>query len=229
MQTSKSFSKQFFEIAKWIRKAKKEILSQMIISSLKTRENVIIITQNKVEIMFKTHFSSSSTIFMNDIKKFVYFSSTNDDETMTRREIMKVIYKINSNKTLRINEIINKALRQFVRVIIEQIRSFFDKCIKESIQSSHFKKIFIIMLRKSGKKNYTKSLLYKSIALLNTLNKMLKSIMSERFRYAIEALSTFLNIQMNARKQRSINTILQFITKKIHTIWNKQKKKWHHF
>ena len=30
---------------------------------------------------------------------------------------------------------------------------------------------------------------------------------------------------MNARKQCSMNTILQFITKKIHTIWNEQKKK----
>ena len=30
---------------------------------------------------------------------------------------------------------------------------------------------------------------------------------------------------MSARKQRSMNTTLQFITKKIHTIWNEQKKK----
>ena len=50
------------------------------------------------------------------------------------------------------------------------------------------------MLRKSDKKNNMKSLLYKSIALLNTLNKMLKLIMSKRFRYVVEALNTFLNI-----------------------------------
>ena len=50
------------------------------------------------------------------------------------------------------------------------------------------------MLQKSGKKNYTKSLLYKLIALLNTLNKMLKSIMLKYFQYIIEALSIFLNI-----------------------------------
>ena len=36
------------------------------------------------------------------------------------------------------------------------------------------------MLRKSNKKNYTKSSLYKSITLLNMLNKMLKSIMLKR-------------------------------------------------
>ena len=193
----------------------------MIISSLKTREDVAATTQNKVEIMFEIYFSFSSIVFMNDIEKFVYFSSTDDDETMTRREIMKIVYKISLNKVSRINEIINKALRQLARIIIKQICSFFDKCIKKDIQSSHFKKVFIIMLRKSNKKNYTKSSSYKSIALLNMLNKMLKLIVSKRLWYVVEALSTFSNIQMNARKQRSINTILQFITKKIHTIWNK--------
>ena len=194
MQTLKSFSKQLFEIAKWVKKTKKEILSQTIISPLKTREDVTVTTQNKIEVMFETHFSSSSTVFMNDTEKFVYSSSANDDEAVTRREIMKIIYKISSDKASKVNEIINKALRQLARIIIEQIRSFFDKCIKKNIQSSHFKKIFTIMLRKSNKKNYTKSSSYRSIALLNTLNKMLKLIVSERFRYAIEALNTFSNI-----------------------------------
>ena len=168
--------------------------------------------------MFKIHFSFSLIVFMNDIEKFVYSSSTDNDETMTRREIIKIIYKINSNKTSKINEIINKTLRQFARIIIKQIHFFFDKCIKKNIQSSHFKKVFTIMLRKSKKKNYTKSLLYKLIALLNILNKILKLIMSEYFRYAVETLSTLLNIQMKICKQRLINTILQFIIKKIHTI-----------
>ena len=153
----------------------------MIILSLKMRENVVAMTQNKVEIIFETHFLLSSIIFMNDIERFVYFLLTDDDEAMTHREIMKIVYKINLNKALKVNEIINKTLRQFARIIIEQICFLFDKCIKKSIQSSHFKKVFTIILRKSEKKNYTKSSLYKSIALLNTLNKMLKLIMSERF------------------------------------------------
>ena len=100
---------------------------------LKTREDVAATTQNKVEIIFKIHFSSSSIVFMNDIEKFIYFSSTNDDEMMTRREIIKIVYKISLNKASKINEIINKTLRQLARVIIKQIRFFFNRCIKENI------------------------------------------------------------------------------------------------
>ena len=54
---------------------------------------------------------------------------------------------------------------------------------------------------------------------------MLKSIVFERIRYVVEALKTLSNIQINARKQYSVNTTLQLITEKIYMIWNKQKKK----
>ena len=137
-------------------------------------------TQNKIEIMFKIHFSFSSTVFMKNFGKFNYFLSIDDETSMIRREIIKIIHKINSNKKFEINEIINKMLRQLVRIIVKQIHFFFDKCIKKKIQSSHFKKIFTIILRKSKKKNYAKFSSYKSIALLNTLNKILKSIVFER-------------------------------------------------
>ena len=70
---------------------------------------------------------------MNDIEEFVYFLSTDNDETMTRREIIKIIYKINLNKTLKINKIINKALRQLARTIIKQIHFLFNKYIKKNI------------------------------------------------------------------------------------------------
>ena len=108
-------------------------MSQTIISSLKEREKLIITTQNKIEIMFEAHFSFSSTMFMKNVKKFDYSSSIENETSMTRREIIKVIHKINSNKTSEINEVFNRTLRQLVHVVIKQIRFFFDKCIKKRI------------------------------------------------------------------------------------------------
>ena len=86
-------------------------MSQTIISSLKKCEKLIIITQNKIEIMFEAHFSSSSIMFMKNVAKFNYFSLIDDETSITHREIMKVIHKINLNETFKINEIINKTLR----------------------------------------------------------------------------------------------------------------------
>ena len=69
--------------------------------------------------MFKVYFSSSSMMFMKDVAEFNYSSSIDDETSMTHREIIKIIYKINLNKTFEINKIINKALRQLARVVVE--------------------------------------------------------------------------------------------------------------
>ena len=108
-------------------------MSQTIISSLKKREKLIITAQNKIKIMFKIYFSFSLIMFMKNVAKFDYSSSINDETSITRREIMKIIYKVNSNKIFEINEIINRTLRQFICVVIKQIRFFFNKCIKKKI------------------------------------------------------------------------------------------------
>ena len=91
----------------------------MIISSLKKREKLIITTQNKVEIIFKIHFSFLSMMFMKNVAEFDYFSSIDDETSMTRRKIIKIIHKINLNKAFEINEIINKMLQQLARVVIK--------------------------------------------------------------------------------------------------------------
>ena len=116
-------------------------MSQTIILSLKKRKKLIIITQNKIEIIFETHFSFLSTIFIRNIEKFDFFSLIENEASMTRREIMIIFHKINLNKAFEINKIINKTLRQFARVVIKQIYFLFNKCIKKKIQSSHCQRV----------------------------------------------------------------------------------------
>ena len=69
--------------------------------------------------MFETHFLFLSTMFMKNIAEFNYFLLINDETSMTYREVMKIIHKINLNKIFKINKIINKTLRQFIRVVVE--------------------------------------------------------------------------------------------------------------
>ena len=56
---------------------------------------------------------------MKNVEKYEYFSLIHNEASMTHREIIKVIHKINSDKIFKINEIINKILRQLARVIIK--------------------------------------------------------------------------------------------------------------
>ena len=69
--------------------------------------------------MFKVHFSFSSTMFIKNVKEFDYFSLIDDEASMTRCKVIKIIHKINLNKVFEINKIINKTLRQLIYVVIK--------------------------------------------------------------------------------------------------------------
>ena len=56
---------------------------------------------------------------MKNVKEFDYFLLINNEASMTHREIIKIIYKINLNEIFEIKKIINKTLQQLARVIVE--------------------------------------------------------------------------------------------------------------
>jgi len=71
-------------------------------------------------------------------------------------------------------------------------------------------------MQKSDKKDYFNAKTYKSIVLLDTLNKVLKFIIFEHLQNIIEACNSISNTQMKACKHKSINTTLQLIIEKIY-------------
>jgi len=157
-------------------------------------------------------------MLINDTHDYDYTLLIKNDASITKREIRRAIHKATLNKTSRFNEITNRALRHLISVALAQVRFLFAKCIKKKIQSTHFKRVATIVLRKLDKKNYSKLFAFKLIALLDTLKKALKSIISKRLRYVVEEAKSLLDTQMRARRQKLMNTTLQLITKKIHTI-----------
>ena len=70
--------------------------------------------QNKAKMMFQTHFSSFSEIFMLNTIKFKYSLSIEDDALLMHREIKKVIYKATSDKMLKHTRYINRIMRRLV-------------------------------------------------------------------------------------------------------------------
>ena len=122
---------------------------------------------------------------MYDIINFNYINFILDVESLTNRKIKQAIEKKISNKISDFNDVSNEMIRSAMRITNEQIRSLFKRCLRDEIQSIYFKRIVIILLRKSNNKDYTRSKLYKSITLLNTLSKILKIIILEYIRYVV--------------------------------------------
>jgi len=71
--------------------------------------------------------------------------------------------------------------------------AFYLKDIFKKKQLTQFKSAITIILRKLSKKDYFNIKVYKLIALLNTLNKILKFIILKRLRSVVEICNTISN------------------------------------
>jgi len=69
------------------------------------------ITKNKIETIFRSYFSFSFTILVNNLNEFSYSISIKDDEIMLKRKVIRAIHKTTFDKSLKINNVINCALR----------------------------------------------------------------------------------------------------------------------
>lgn len=227
MQASEESSKRLFNNAKWARNAVAGTLTQAMIPPLKQGDGMATTAEQKAEVMFQTHFppSSPSTLSAEDFSSYDYPQPMKEDGPIIEREIVRAIYKAAPDKAPDVNGVTNRALRHFIEIAATQKRSLFERCYREGIQPAHFKRSITIILRKPGKKDYSEPKSYRPIALLDTLGKTLESIISKRLRYAVEKHGMLSDTQMGARKHRSVNTALQLITEKIHTIWSGNKKR----
>jgi hypothetical protein len=103
--------------------------------------------------------------------------------------------------------------------------NLFRACVALNYHLRCFREIHIIILKKSRKKNYTNVKAYKSIVVLITFDKILKSMITRRINDLTKAHDLLFVNQMNERRNRSCETILKLLTKQIHTIWNMNKDK----
>ncbi len=91
---------------------------------------------------------------------------------------MKIIKRIALDKISSFDEIINKLLKICVLIMMQLLTSLFIVCIQQTYHSKGFKKFNIITLKKVDKQDNTISNTYRSITLLNIIEKISKFIMS---------------------------------------------------
>ncbi len=108
--------------------------------------------------------------------------------------------------------IILKFVNEFIA-----LRFFFRKymMIKLNYHSFCFKIAHIIILKKYNQKKYFNVKTYKFITLLNTLNKILKSIIIRRINNLTKTHDMFFVSQMNDRKNRNCETTLKLFIEQI--------------
>ncbi len=121
---------------------------------------------------FKTIFFEHQ---INKSQRHVRFSlSRNYREIVSinfRNEIRQIIKRCKCDNAFESNDIFNRVFKLLIEKLLSTLTSLFRVCVKQNYHSRCFKKINIIIFKKSNKNNYTNFKIYNFIILLNIINK----------------------------------------------------------
>ncbi len=225
-------SSSLWRLIRWARIRNHKSKNTSKISNFSRRDadnNVFEMTTNfefKIRFLSNLFFSDTIKIDLIDMSSFNYFNVVLKSSLLiTKDEIRQTIKRCKLNNASECDDILNRIFKIFVDKLMSHLMSLFRVCAALNYHSRCFREIHIIILKKSRKKNYTNVKTYKSIAFLNTLNKVLKSVIARRINDLTKIHDLLFVNRINERKNRSCETILKLLTKQIHTIWNMSKNK----
>lgn len=109
----------------------------------------------------------------------------------------------------------------------DHISATITKIFEASLRLGHhprkWKIASIFVLRKPGKADYSEPGAYRPISLLNTLGKLLDSVIARRLSYYVENYRLLPETQFGGRPGRTTEQALLILTNAIHRAWLKNK------
>ena len=99
---------------------------------------------------------------------------------IAEQKLSKVILQASGSKAPELNSILNHILHLTLLHILPQLLPLYNQCLKSRIHLEAFKHSITVVLQKLNKRDYRLVKVYRSVALLNTLRKAIKSVMMRR-------------------------------------------------
>ncbi len=214
--------KSIWRFAKWARIESQlsKKLSQFLSLKRSDIDHMTTTFEKKIEILREMFFLSSSQANVSDIAKSFISLTVSFNSRITEDEVKQTIRWIKADKASNTSDISNRALQASLTELISILTSLFNACVIHKYYLKQFKKTQTIVLRKLKKSDYINSKTYWLIALLDIMNKALKSIMIKRLSDIIEFHCMLFNAQMRARRKRFMILMLDLLINQVHTVWN---------
>jgi ribonuclease HI len=105
---------------------------------------------------------------------------------------------------------------------LEAMGEIFNACVEAGHNPAHFQRSITVVLRKPGEdRDYRMPKAYRPVALLNTLGKILESIIAKRLSYAIETYELLPPTHLGGRKGVSTDHAIQLVIERIREAWGR--------
>ena len=158
---------------------------------------------------------------LSDPTTYRYLPAVAETESLiTGEEIEGAIKRCKPNSASGPDGIPNRLLKLLIKSILPTVVLLFRACAEQGYHLLCFREAHTIAIKKPNKPNYTLAKAYRLIALLNTLGKVLESIITKHIAAISETQNLLSDSQIGGRRQRSCETALELLTEQIHTVWN---------
>jgi hypothetical protein len=176
----------------------------------------------KAEILTTKFFPPPTAADLSDIQGFVYPPSI-DCPRITQREIITATLRLRNNKAPGADMITNEALKLVLPTLITTMTWIFNASLDLGHYPTRFKTAITIALKKPGKKDASAVSSYRPIALLNTMGKILESVMATRLSYLVDTHGVLPPQHIGGRKAVTCDMALHRVIEAVHNAWRANK------
>lgn len=166
--------------------------------------------------MKEKFFPQSPNAKLDDIENYTYPEAL-ETTPITDREIMTAISRSGSDKAPESDGMPNRILKCIGHLITPDLNRIFNSSLHLGYYPRHFRDSITIVLRKpvgQEQKDYSFPEPYRPIALLNTISKILESVIANRNSFLVEKYQLLPKSHIRGRKGRSTEEALHDIVEK---------------
>ena len=174
-----------------------------------------------MEILHQECFPLPPPVDLDDLEGFRYPTQLPCQDEVSEDDVTKVVWRLKPDKAPGNDEITNRVVKLTIEVIGKQLARLFTACLRLGYHPRAFRTAVTVVLRKPGKPDYSDPAAYRPIALLNTLGKVLESLVAGRISALAERHSLLPDEQYGARPGRSTEDALLNLQETIQAEWTK--------
>lgn len=171
--------------------------------------------EEKADMLRSKFFPAPPPADLNDIPNSIYPQSKECRMIITPEEVLQTIRHTSADKAPGPDGIPNRILKVCANKLVGLLTPLFQACIDLSYHPSEFKMANTLAIKKPGTGDYTEPKAYRPIALLNTLGKVLESIMSKKICFLTESHCLLPETHMGTWRGKSTETALELLTEQM--------------
>ena len=194
-------------------------------SSLTRDDQIASTFEEKTEMLKQKFFPPVPPADLSDIKGSFYPSPPHCPIIVTRSEVTESIRRLKPETATGPDGITNRIIKACSEMLSDKLTPLFQACIDQVYHPRAFKTAKTITMRKIDKDDYTAPNAYRPIALLNTLGKVMESIMSKKITHIAETHRLLHDTQIGVRRGRATETALELLTEQIYQVWGQYNDK----